>query len=405
MQQMFRKVPILGICMPYNLEQLKWQMKSSKGMYGEVHERLKRYQDKDASFIMFGWMDLNFKKKNVRGFLYDQEKGWKEGVFPFPDAIYLRSRIHNNVLNQMQQIIGPKVFNSFLFDKWQAWNVLVAYPDVMTHLPQTEKADKETGLRQFLETHKDIFLKPVHGCGGKGVIHASLQQKGNIKAIYQNKRKTTIQTFNSCKALWNWIPKLSLDSYIMQKTIQTVSLQNKPTDIRLNMNKNRQGEWEVSALIFRQAINGSHVGTGMGVQYSPVHTIQFLKEIYADDLSKVEAAVQSVVDLGYKICRALDESPHHMADLGIDLGLDKDGKLWIFEVNPTPTPFGAAVHDHSYTRPLEYGAYLAELNDNSLNHDENKKEQLTADDEERQKVNVATTGQALKKLRKRRKRW
>lgn len=107
----------------------------------------------------------------------------------------------------------------------------------------------------------------------------------------------------------------------MQRSIRTVSLQNKPTDIRLNMNKNRQGEWEVSALCFRQAINGSHVGAGRGVLYSPMHTIQFLKEIYANDQSKVENTVQSVVDLGYKICRALDESPHHMADLGIDFGI------------------------------------------------------------------------------------
>gem|GEM_PF-4777140 len=48
-----------------------------------------------------------------------------------------------------------------------------------------------------------------------------------------------------------------------------------------------------------------------------------------------------------------------MADLGIDLGVDEKGKLWIFEVNHIPFPALGAIEDPSVYKPLEYAYYLA----------------------------------------------
>lgn len=54
----------------------------------------------------------------------------------------------------------------------------------------------------------------------------------------------------------------------------------------------------------------------------------------------MEACITSIMELGLSIGHWFDASGHHMADLGIDLGIERNGKLWIIEVTPFPFPFG-----------------------------------------------------------------
>jgi D-alanine-D-alanine ligase-like ATP-grasp enzyme len=90
-------------------------------------------------------------------------------------------------------------------------------------------------------------------------------------------------------------------------------------------------------------------------------TMDKWKSMVPIELQRIDQIEQEVIELGFRIGEAMDQSNYHMADIGIDLGMEKSGRLWIFEVNPLPTPMLNKLEicrGDSLTMPLEYARYL-----------------------------------------------
>ncbi|WP_332694828.1 YheC/YheD family protein [Halalkalibacter lacteus] len=336
--------PIIGICVSNDQPALQKLVK----------KRIDTFHGK-ATFIKFFLKDLNFKNLSVKGDYLENKKGkWKKGILPFPDVIYLQSHVALNVVNKIEKIIGRKVFNSFTLDKLQESKLLAKHNILQQHLPHTQKLN-EMHLQNFLTKYENIVLKPIYGKTSIGLIRVELQESGKIIAFYREIKTMQKAEFKSYKDFWNWFSRnFFRNNYMMQQGIQTMKWNGMATDIRLNMNKNRNGRWEVSVLLFRIASNNSHLIPGplAVVPLARLTNFNFKKE-------KIANMEMSIKTLGFKICNALDKSGHHMADLGIDLGFDEDGHLWIYEVNSLPHPILGVQDDFSLTRPLEYAHYLA----------------------------------------------
>ncbi|WP_216828231.1 YheC/YheD family endospore coat-associated protein [Alkalihalobacterium elongatum] len=336
--------PIIGICVSDQKVSLRTLVK----------ERINCFDGK-ATFVIFYLSDLDFNSLSVRGkYLEDKEGEWKEGTLPFPDVIYLQSRVDLKIVKKMENVIGRKVFNTFTLDKFTEAKLLEEHKILQRHLPYSQKLESESQLQTLLTTYKNIFLKPIFGASSKGVIRVTLHPTENIEVHYGTGRRMRVNNFSSIRKFWKWLmPRLSKNTYLMQQGIQTMKWNGKATDIRLNLNRNKCGIWEVSALLFRIASNNSHLIPGP-TAIIPINNLTNLKY----DIKKVEEMERSIKELGYKICHALDLSGHHMADLGLDLGMDESGHLWIFEVNSLPHPIRIK-DDHSLTLPLDYAFYLA----------------------------------------------
>jgi hypothetical protein len=343
------KTPLIGICVS----------NGKRAFQRLVQKRIQRYPG-DVSLIRFHIEDLNFEHLQVKGDCLEKKEGKinrKQGIFPFPDVIYMQCHVDREILKKIEQMIGRKVFNSFLYDKWQGWDLL-AKDNVLRHyLPNTRKMESETDLQPFLYNYEDVFLKPIYGHSSKGIIRVELQKEGNIEAFYQKNWNMISKRFKSYQDFGNWIStKLKRKTYIIQQSIQTILWEGKATDIRLNMSKNSRGEWGVSALLFRISSNNSHINRG-------IKEIWDMRSVTSEALpiSNISVIERDIVDLGFKICRTLDESGYHFADIGIDLGVDENGHSWIFEVNPLPYPYDSPFQDHSWTRPLEYAIAISRL--------------------------------------------
>jgi hypothetical protein len=340
-----QNLPIIGICVSNDQPALQ----------NLVKKRIRNFHGK-ATFIKFHLKDLNFKNLNVKGDYSENKNGeWKKGILPFPDVIYLQSHVPLNMVNKIEKEIGRKVFNTFTIDKWHESKLLAEHDILLPHLPHTLEVVNELHLLNFLAKYKNIFLKPLYGKTSIGLIRVEFQETGNIVAFLR-KNKTDMQKeeFISFNDFWNWFStKFSPNNYMMQQGIQTMKWNGMATDVRLNMNKNSSGKWEVSVLLFRIASNSSHIIPG------PLAVIPITKlNIFNYKKEKIDQMEKSVKNLGYKICNALDLSGHHMADLGIDLGFDANGHLWIFEVNTLPHPILGVQGDFSLTRPIDYALYL-----------------------------------------------
>lgn len=295
-----------------------------------------------VSILMFYLNNLKTGSSYVNGYLVVKKRGSlveKTGEFPAPRVIYLQCFVKPDEIKMLEQLPGCQaVFNNIQLNKWSYYNLLKD-TELQDHLPDTVRMTSEDELNTFLQRYRKVFIKPIRGYSGKGIIRACLSQNGNVKLVYEKNRKICSEIVDSYKDVWSWLPNRR---YIVQKAVDTFKLDGSPTCIRLHMNKDSSGKWKASTIHLRKARNTSLLREG-------IRTHELLIKYKKD-----------IVRLGKRICRTLDQKEIHAADLGIDLGIDTEGKLWIFEINTLPNPFGPPEnYSTAWTKPLEYALFLA----------------------------------------------
>lgn len=322
-----------------------------------VRRYSEKYPDSEVAFICFYIHHLNIEKQEVTGLKYQKETGtWEKGVFSIPDVVFIQGFLGSPMIKKLESVVGANVFNNFLFDKWEGWEFLAKSKNIKKYLPHTEKLNKQELLTQ-IDQFKNFVLKPVMGSSSSGIVMVRSREHGAFEVSYPLLKDIISLEFATKNDLCDWMTeRVKLGTFIIQKMIPTMKYQNKVVDIRLNMNKNGVGRWDVSLLLFRVASNNLlFVPRTMKRAYT-LEQFDHDSVFPTVNISKLEKDIHA---LGYRICQAFDAAGYHMADLGIDLGLDENGHLWIFEVNHIPYPGLGSIEDHSVIRPLEYGVYLA----------------------------------------------
>ncbi|WP_226526784.1 YheC/YheD family protein [Metabacillus niabensis] len=331
-------------------------------LIGLTTERIRKYIEyfpyEYVDFICFHWDKIDVVNYSVAGKKFNRKSlEWDDGIYPLPHVAFIQGFLNKNIINKLKDIFGVNLFNNFLFDKWEGWEFLSDHKIIKQHLPITHKIQLER-LALQLNLFKDFLIKPSIGSSSGGIIRVKSRNDGTFDVFHSIKNECVLIKFDTIKELMNWIEsKVKNGQYILQQGIETIRYKDNATDIRLNMNKNSNGVWEKSIVFFRISSNNNIV---IPKKVSRIYTFDqlrssssFLPEV---DIRKLESQIDSI---GNKICQAFDQAGYHMGDLGIDLGLDMKGKLWIFEINHIPYPALGAIHDPSVYKPLEYALFLA----------------------------------------------
>lgn len=344
-----RSKGLIGICVTYPRHEL-------------IQARILRFGFNDVDFVLFGPNDIRYEEGTVSGYWADKDavRGavrWIKGIYPMPDAVFLDGRVELDTIRNMERAAGKKVFNSFTFDKLQG-DALLRQDEVLSrHLPDACIVRAGGGpnpeLGRFLLRHRKAYLKPANGCSGKGILRVELDGKGQV--VLRGFKRDEAFCINR-PDMQMWTAELKPDeAYIAQQAVDTVTWHSLPTDIRLNMSKNGEGQWEPSFLTARAALSGGYVR----LHHYRMLLRSHFAELFLPIQRSAEEIESEILEVGYRICSLFDRSDYHMGDLGIDLGIDTEGKPWIFEVNPLPYPYHMAFGDHSLIRPLEYARFLA----------------------------------------------
>lgn len=188
-------------------------------------------------------------------------------------------------------------------------------------------------LFKFLKEHKQVIAKPNKGQKGEGIYKVS-KIKSNYFLSYKEDEKQI-----SKRALKKFSKEvLDQKPYVYQKYIDSTTISGDPFDCRIRLEKNGKGEWEVVKYLMR-------IGTGQKVVSNVVQggsvseMTPFLKYNYANNWKSIK---ESLIKLGNTFPYKIEElCQQNLSSLGIDIGIDKAGHLYLFEVNHAPgTEFG-----------------------------------------------------------------
>ncbi len=274
---------------------------------------------------------------------------------------YERSETCLKMREYLQQ--ATFVFNGGYFDKWEVTSWLQSDPRLRTFLPRTALVTGPQVLNEFAKSHHTVFVKPIHGSLGVGILKISRDQ-GGFGATLRTKQGLAEEfRADSMREIYRrYRARVMSTPHIVQEGVPLVQWGQRPFDVRVLMQKDRTGAWKRTKVYMRVAAQGEFISnlTAGGEACSlsalsevdpPLRATRVRRQIYA-----LAALIPSVVE---------DGSQRLLGELGIDLGIAETGRIYILEVNSKPWKTPATLHgspelvDLSFLRPIRFALRLA----------------------------------------------
>ncbi len=337
-----------------------------------IQEYLKANETAQCILYFFCIDDVDFIKLKINGMIYNHIKAlWEKRSFPIPDVLYDRGgsrreflNVSNYIRNQFTRISELKKVNAqSFFDKYSLYEVLSKYEDIKPHLPITKSYSKKN-LRNLFKESKTLYIKACLGSNGKSVMRVVKESK-NLFRYSTARNKIVSKTTNSLSKLIQVI-----DSFfegrdlIIQKEIELMKINDCLVDMRATVQRDSKGKLGITIYVVRVGQLQSPVtSTASG---SSVYIFEdFFKNIMKYSDKKIASMKLEIDDFLIKIYHYLENEYGSFGEMGLDFGLDANGKLWFIESNSKPAK--TTIHlldrddvlERSYLYPLEYAKYLA----------------------------------------------
>ncbi|MBA4602802.1 YheC/YheD family endospore coat-associated protein [Thermoactinomyces mirandus] len=304
----------------------------------------------------------------VTGYLLDHHSPrlrWRTAKLPFPNVVY--NRVPNRMvekspevqqaIRRIQQTPGVYLFNPGFFDKWTLFRQLSQSPSLSGFLPETVKLHSPMQLAQMISRHPVLYLKPIEGKAGIRIMRLVKQRK-NYELSFQTKSRKRRFQIRTLKEVWLLFNRLKLKSdYILQQGIPLAKYHGNPFDIRILLQKNIHGQWKLTGMGIRiagsEAIS-THVP--MGGRIEKFDTV--LDKVFGKEKNRIKKKIENIGIGTAQFIEAQQQSL--LGEMSMDLGIESDGTLWIFEANSKPMKFDEPeIRKRSLQRIIEYSLYLS----------------------------------------------
>lgn len=298
--------------------------------------------NEEVQLLVFSPSSVNWICENINGLIYNSvRRKWETAIFPFPDVIYDRAtfpdkekeigKLVRHRLNKEYKI--PFLNTKSYFNKLETYKVLSVDSAIINYLPDTVKYTHPYQLIDFMDKYNSIYIKESGGKLGRNIFKLQRVQDELYTLSYQSRgnryhRNFTLQEIHN-ELVAN---KLLGKTILIQQGIDVAALNEHPFDIRVLVQKSGMMNWIIVDKSIRLAAPGSvvtNVSSGGEVKkYSDVVPILF---------SNSEEISKEIDMLLLKVCNCLENTYGTLAELGIDIAIDSNGKVWLIEVNGKPS--------------------------------------------------------------------
>lgn len=297
--------------------------------------------DKDAQCFLFRIQDVNFLTEQIKGYSI-ADGSWQQTMFTFPDAIYdqlISRRLERTEAlaerrTRLSKLFGERIFNDGFFDKWQVHEWLMEDPRLRSHIPKTIRYSSPQAAAVFVQRNATTYLKPIHGSLGLGIVRLACLSDGTIAYDVKRTRQTPLhgKVNSAVEAVRIFRSRLRARPYLVQEGIHLVTYEDRPFDIRILLQRDGTGAWRRTKMFARVAREGDITSNlSSGGDALPIDTV-------LASICDTEAEVRRCRQHIQRIVRLTVDAMEHQSrqtfgELGIDLGLDTRGGLWVIEVN------------------------------------------------------------------------
>ncbi|WP_019153383.1 YheC/YheD family endospore coat-associated protein [Robertmurraya massiliosenegalensis] len=290
-------------------------------------------------FYIFHIKDFSLDEMN--GYFYDKDH-WKKSKFVLPNVIY--NRIHSRKLesssffkSKMEEINLKQIaiFNERFLSKWEVHNLLIQETHLHPFLPETALYESHT-FPAFLEKHKTLFIKPLNGSQGRNIFKVSLEDHHILVNTTSIREHEQIKSFQHIEEFINWFQKRQKQTpFIMQQGIPLAMYVNRPLDFRILCHKDHSDSWRVTSIVARVSAKTEFV-SNLARGGEMMKAAKPLTHLF--DHQTARSHISFMKELSIEVCKIISQSSQGIVgELGIDIGIDSNGRIWIIEVNSKPS--------------------------------------------------------------------
>jgi hypothetical protein len=309
----------------------------------------------EIPFYYFSFNNVDFNNMKINGWVYNHGE-WAQTEMEFPTVIINSC----NPKTEKQSEILKKLKEYAIFTSYPVGNKLKVYKKVLkakeyaSYLIPSVKLNNPNELISFLNEDSKCVLKPLTGNQGKKVLFI---EKLNASEQYKLIDGQIVKEFNQ-KDMEVLIGRLILEKeYLLQPFIECRTKAGLTYDFRLHVQKNGRGLWEIT-LIYPRISGNSRLISNISSGGYRGDLEPFLTEEFGEESGRIKTVLENF---------ALSFSAHfdtlyqyYFDELGIDVGIDQELRLWIFEVNWRP---GCKHREFEVARRLiPYCKFLANTN-------------------------------------------
>jgi glutathione synthase/RimK-type ligase-like ATP-grasp enzyme len=303
----------------------------------------------------------------VKGKKYESNKQcWVEDEFPIPSILYDRcfygeddhSKQCIPIVSWLKSRDDLTFLGYGLPNKLELYEVLknsVLSPYLAHSVPAT---DVKEILRE-LSNKKKLILKPTNGSRGYGIYYIKKNDK-TFHVKTEKQKQIISRIFPNEAKLSQWLKQLiQHHKYLMQPYLELSNSDSQPFDIRILLQKDELGNWIERGKGIRKGNKGgilSNLSAGGTV-------IDFDTWSSSLPVTHKEFISNELEYILKNLPKLLEEEFMPLFELGIDIGMAKDGSIWILDVNSKPgrkVVLGTApdLKETLYSAPLLYGRFL-----------------------------------------------
>ncbi|MDF2813955.1 MAG: hypothetical protein K0Q81_155 [Paenibacillus sp.] len=327
------------------------------GLRSSLLKQYIRVGSKQSYYFAFLPNDINWQEETVLGY-FPTVEGWVRKVVPIPDSVYNRlanRRVDRSMsMNHIKERFvrrGTDLFNWSFFDKSDVYKLLEDEKEANKHVPESHNNPSPDRIKEMLEKHRFVYLKPTAGSLGIGIYRLTYHPKRGYFARFRRQGKNVLFRFTHINGLYKLLSSHSrMRSYVVQQGIRLIELDTCPIDFRFHLNKNASNQWVVAGIGAKKAGKGSvttHVKNG-GQIMTPENV---LSRVFG---AKADTILQDAKNAAIKLAEAIERNGrHNLGELGLDIGIDQNERIWMFEANSKP---GRSIFKHPLLKAQGYAS-------------------------------------------------
>ncbi|MCK9536971.1 MAG: YheC/YheD family protein [Bacilli bacterium] len=304
----------------------------------------------NAKLYYFTSRDIDFSIKTIKGKYY-RRGAWIMKESRFPDVVINvsgpntpKQRAIYNRLKSMVPFTSHKVGN-----KMMVYNRLVKAKAFAQYVIPYRPVKSVDDILAFLEKHQKVIVKPNAESHGNYIYY--IEKTGDeYRFIYRNREFQKEED-----AAKDYMTIIIKDRpMLMQKYINSRRKTGEAYDFRLHVQKDGYGIWQITAILPRVAHDAriiTNLSQGAFLSIFDCFIESEFPERYRSMKFKIEG-------FALLLARHMETIYNcEFDELGIDIGIDESGKIWIYEVNWRPGH--VYIEAKAARNAINYAIYLA----------------------------------------------